>query len=164
MTGWTSSGPVFMVVNPESFACPASPDRGYVFDYCTTGYYGIGRAGTESISQTIDISNLASDISSGLVNINLSAYAIKWLSASDATIKLELLNGSDTVLDTYSQSVTTGSCWQALTIDQNSIDPDTTTLRITLSATISNESPAIDYIEFDGVSLILTKSESEINI
>ncbi len=151
--GWTRSGTNFIVLTLSSGLIPEpfSSDGGNVFDFSPDAPY----PASETLSQTIDISNLASDIYEGFVNIQLSAETRKLLASAGNTVKLELLGGSNAVLETYLASGTSvDNIWETLTINQDSIHRETRKLRITLSASIVDASYT-DYVEFDGISLTL---------
>ena len=155
LTGWTSTGSTFVALK-TGIPTPLSSNKGNVFDYFPNA------AGSETLSQTIDVSSFSTDIASGMVNVRLTSDARKCYSASDATIKLELLDASDGVLATYTKHCTSTNDatndWETLTVNQSSIPNTTAKLKVSLIATISTAKLGQDYIEFDGVNLQLSKS------
>ncbi len=156
MVGWTATGSVFMVLTPESgyIPDPLSSNGGNVFDYYPTA------AQSESIYQEIDVSNLSADVDAGVVNVSVSAYARRRHSVTVNMVKLELLSSTNSVLGTYSASGTKPDLdmsWETLTIQQDALASGTRRLRVTLYAQIGETEPLGDFVEFDGVGLILSK-------
>ncbi len=159
MVGWTTiPEPVFKVFNPADFLLePYSSNGGNVFDFFPETPV------TETLTQTIDITNLASDINAGAVNIRLSAETRKFLSSGSNMIRLELLDYTQAILERHDKSGTiSNSNWEMLTIDLQSIRTGTRYIRVTLSATVVDNSYT-DYIEFDGIDLKLTKTVQTIS-
>ncbi len=153
--GWNPGSSEIMVLTLESglIAFPYSLDGGNVFDYWPIGN------GITSIYQIIDFSILASDIDVGAVNIHVSAESRKNASNSSNAIQLTLLDASNNTLGIYTAIGTKADeSWEMLTINRDSIDSRTRKVQMILTAAISTETTGSDYVQFDGVSLTLTKS------
>jgi len=147
LSGWNlTNGPTFVSYT----ASPASPDGGKAFDF----YTGSSTPQTEWISQTIDISDIASNISSGNVKAILNGYVFRFTSGAISRIKLEQLNASDGILATSQDENNGTNIWQQKTITINNLNTSTRKLRITLYGSLT--STMNDYVEFDGIDLKLS--------
>ena len=161
-TGWSGdvSAPDFTVVFPPDVGYSTSPDGGNVFDYYPLN--SIPTPQSVSIHQIIDISDLASDISSGLVEFNLSGYIRRYFATSSAIIRVEQLDGSSNPIIGQSTEISNDAPnasedWQMKSANHILLHQDTRQLRLTLDATIEDQSSSMDFIEFDGINLQLNK-------
>lgn len=156
LANWTPSSPGFVADTPGSLGVSASPDGGKLFDY-----YPEPGPGTASMYQEIDISDISSDVDAGNVKLDLTGWG-KFVSSDpgSATIRLEFLNSSDGAVsapEELSITANTGNNWQAMSLNNKVLPLGTRKLKVTLVGTISDTN-GNDYIEFDGISLILTNT------
>ena len=151
-TDWTvTNGPTFVDATSSSLFSLAREGNtdGYVFDY----YLGWNNTGTEYITQTIDISDISTDISSGKVKAVLSGYVFRKYNTGTSRIIIEQLNASN-VMQAISQVENDGTnVWQQKTITIDNLNTSTRKLKITLYAVLSSDDSG--YIEFDGIDLKL---------
>lgn len=149
LSGWDiTNGPSFVDATSISLGVPASPDGGYVIDY-----YPLA-SGTEWIFQEIDISDISAAISAGSVKLELSSYLFRSTNSDIARLKLEQLDGSNSVLATSQIDNDGTNTWQLKSITVNNLNTSTQKLRITLYGNLTIVS-GTEYIEFDGVDLKL---------
>ncbi len=166
-SGWTPfDGAGLLWLTSADLGLNPSPDDTDLAGYCYT--YCPGIPASTSIYQIIDISDLAADISNGEVELVLSGYVSRYKAASTNKIKLELLDESGVLIpgeqyETVGDAPDFDTGWQEKSISNATIHTDTRQVKVILEATISNESPE-DYIQYDGIKLILTHSYPEINI
>lgn len=158
LANWMLGSPGFEAISPGGYGVIESPDGGMLFDYFPETHL----QGTASMYQVIDISDISSDVDAGSVKLDLTGYGkfSKNSSASgSATIRLEFLNSSDGAVSTQEVlSITEDTDeWQPMSLNNKVLPSGTRKLRVTLEGTITNES-GNDYIEFDGISLILTNT------
>ena len=162
MAGWDAScePTAFMVLMPVDSWVGPSIDGGNAFTYYPKAY------ANEYISQTIDISNLASDITSGMVCVYVSAKTRIKMPGSTGAIHLEMLDESGNVLATSlaGEIGYNNLLWKDLHIDRTLLDVRTRRLRIKLAAQISNNKPKEDLVQFDCVSLTLTKGMTSASV
>ena len=88
-----SSGAGFVIYSPDGTIVKNSPNGGNVFDLYTETASTL-----QLISQTIDISSLSSDLSSGKVKATLNGYAYRLNTSAISRNKLEQLDASNAVL------------------------------------------------------------------
>ena len=155
-SGWTPpDGGGFVVMDPVFEGLTPSPNGGYVFDF----YFGA--PGTASISQTIDISDLSQDIDSENVSFTLTGYLRKITNTgSTNALKIELLGSSNNLLNSHQEPGTNNAEQWEHKIIMDTISTGTRSLRITLEGNITAEGASFDYIDFDGISLVLSKIDS----
>ncbi|MBP1924339.1 hypothetical protein J2Z76_000192 [Sedimentibacter acidaminivorans] len=144
----------------ENLFTDLSPDETDIQHYVMDFYPG---AASSAIAyQIIDVSNLASDIANGEVNVNLSGYSSKYMSASTNKIVLEFLDESGNLLsgetyETVGNKSDEDDSWQKLSIDCTSINAQTRKIKVKLEATIANTAEvSSDCIQYDGIDLKLT--------
>jgi len=137
-TDWTvTNGPTFVDATSSSLFSLAREGNtdGYVFDY----YLGWNNTGTEYITQTIDISDISTDISSGKVKAVLSGYVFRKYNTGTSRIIIEQLNASN-VMQAISQVENDGTnVWQQKTITIDNLNTSTRKLKITLYAVLSSD-------------------------
>lgn len=119
-----------------------------------------------TLSQTIDVSAIQSQIATGLVALSFSGQAFSWYGAT-ARYTIEELDVSDNLLNTHTsgyisllgQSVnyhTTDSSnctWTTTSVEAPSLNASTAKLRISVYGKTSNNFE--DYVDFDNIQLIL---------
>ena len=121
---------------------------------------------SDTLYQTIDIADISTDVDSGYIVCDLRGYLKKLRAASSATIVLEMLDSGNHLLSSYQlieDSADNSDDWVYKVMMNIPVNTNTRKFRIALNASISNISPASDYIEFDGIELKL-KQVPAINV
>jgi hypothetical protein len=149
LVGWvTTSGPDFTSYTPDGTTVLFSPNGENVFDLYTESSSSL-----ELITQTIDISDLSSDLSAGKVKAILNGYVYRFNSGAISRIKLEQLDASNMVIATLQvEHAEVGNTWQPKTISIDNLNTATRKIRISL---IGQTTGTPDFAEFDGIDLKL---------
>jgi hypothetical protein len=162
LTGWTAMGThaayfVNSVTTPEEDAAEAG--HNYVFDLY------MGGAGSDNLDatlyQTIDISDIQTQIAAGLVSATFSGQVWSWETDGYASFTIEQISATNSVLATHTsgtlypgQNGKSPYKWTTQTLSLGTLNANTTSLKIYLhghTSTIIN-----DYIDFDNIQLILS--------
>ena len=162
LTGWTAGGTdaayfVNDVTTPYGDSAEAGHNR--VFDF-----YGPARKNQEAtLSQTIDITALQSQISSGLVSATSSGQIYGWYSDGSASITITELDANNNALLTHTNGLLhqgqrdnyPNTFWTKDIPMMGTLNSNTRKLKITLYA---HTSPTIteDFVDFDNIQLILS--------
>ncbi|WMJ89951.1 X2-like carbohydrate binding domain-containing protein [Anaerocolumna sp. MB42-C2] len=154
-TGGESDFEIYKTVTEE-----ASPQGGDIIQFATDRV-----SEAETLTQTMDISDISSDVDIGSVNLNLSGYLQKLCGDSSAEVRLDMLASDGSVKgncvlvnDDIDHSGDLSPVWQLKTTNAVTVAKGTRALRVTLYANISNQViPYSDYIAFDNITLILSK-------
>ena len=152
LANWTNSGPVFVALSPSAVGVSNSPSGGYAFDY-----YPGSASGNESLSQIIDITDLAADIAAGSVKAVLSGEVKKYYAASNCILRVQELDASNALLHTSEiDGNTSGDVWVTTEVTVTNLNWNTRKLNVILYAQVSTNTD--DYIEFDNIQLTLYRT------
>ncbi len=162
LTGWTASGTAAAYFT-TSTSSVTDDGANNVFElYRYTGYFNQ----EATLSQTIDISDLSTTISSGLVYATASGQLFNWWNGGSASITVIELDASNNVLVQHTngviypaQNANSPTVWTTYALSIGVLQTNTRKLKIELYAHTSSTSND-DYVDFDNIQLILSNVPS----
>lgn len=162
LTGWTATGNSAAFVNAEAFFGEnVQTVHGKVLEFYD------GSASIEAtFSQVINISDIQSQVATGLVSLDFSIQAFSWYGAN-VSYTIEELDVSDNLLKmhtsgnisllgqgvNYHTTDSSACTWTTTSVAAASLNNSTAKLRISVYGKTSNIFE--DYVDFDNIQLIL---------